>query len=275
MTSEVELEIKEIPRNKVTTVQGKGRKWSNAETDQLIDLLEKHFCLWYISKKEYHLQNVREGAYKQMRDELGINIADIKAKIMNLHSQLGREVSKTKSKKSGQSVSENYKSTWMYWDRLQFLMPVMQAGKSKDSLRSRSSTPESLDIYNCLDNSISISVNEEYKIPSLPSPGKGKSHKRSADFKSKARNELLSTRVKVLKEPLPEPQAKQQFPFSLYIAEKLSGFDKRSRMIAEKRINDVIFEIEMGAINNERQTHWQDIPPQGYMNMLQNQQIYR
>ena len=88
-----------------------------------------------------------------MRDELGINIADIKAKITNLRSQLGREVSKTKSKKSGQSVSENYKSTWMYWDRLQFLMPVMQAGKSKDSLSSRSSTPESLDIDDCLDDS--------------------------------------------------------------------------------------------------------------------------
>ena len=207
-----------------------------------------------------------------MRDELGINIADIKAKIMNLRSQLGREVSKTKSKKSGQSVSENYKSTWMYWNRLQFLMLVMQAGKSKDSLPSRSSSPESLDFDDSLDDSTSISVNEEDEIPSLPCRGKGKSRKRSADFESKAKNELLSTCVKVLKEPLPEPQAKQQCPFSLYIAEKLSGFDKRSRMIAEKRINDIIFEFEMGAMNNEQQIHWQDIPSEGYMNMLQNQQ---
>ena len=62
----------------------------------------------------------------------------------------------------------------------------------------------------------------------------------AADLESKARNELLSTCVQVLKEPLPfptpEPQAKRQCPFSLYIAEKLSGFDKCSRMIAEKRI---------------------------------------
>ena len=69
----------------------------------------------------------------------------------------------------------------------------------------------------------------------------------------------------------PEPQAKRQCLFSLYIAEKLSGFDKRSRMIA-----DIIFEIEMGTVSaNEQQSHWQDIPPQGYMNMLQNQQVYR
>ena len=100
-----------------------------------------------------------------MRDELGVNIADIKAKIMNLDSQFRQEVSKTKSKKSGQSVSENYKSTWMYWDRLQFLMPVMQAEKSKDSLPSRRSTHESLDIDNCLDDSTSISVDEEDNSP--------------------------------------------------------------------------------------------------------------
>ena len=109
----------------------------------------------------------------------------------------------------------------------------------------------------------------------LPSHGKGKPQKRSADFESKDRNELLSTCVKILKEPLLEPQAKQQCPFSLYITEKLSGFYKRLRMISEKHINDIIFEIDMGAMNNEQQTHWQDIPPQGYMNMLQNQQIYR
>ena len=28
--------------------------------------------------------------------------------------------------------SENYKSGWIYWDRLQFLFPVIRAGKSKD-----------------------------------------------------------------------------------------------------------------------------------------------
>ena len=36
--SEVEHEVEEIPQNKATTARGKGRKWSDAETDQLIDL---------------------------------------------------------------------------------------------------------------------------------------------------------------------------------------------------------------------------------------------
>ena len=41
---------------------------------------------------------------------------------------------KTNNKKSGQALSDNYKSNWIYWDSLQFLVPLMQVGKSKDNL---------------------------------------------------------------------------------------------------------------------------------------------
>ena len=41
---------------------------------------------------------------------------------------------------------------------------------------------------------------------------------------------------------------KETMPFSTYIAEKLANFDKRTRIIAKKRINDIIFELEMGEI---------------------------
>ena len=89
MASDVEHEIEEIQLNKQGTGQGKGKKWSDSETDKLIDLLEKQFCFWDVSKKEYHLRNLRECAYQEMKDELDIEIADIKTKRMNLRSQLG------------------------------------------------------------------------------------------------------------------------------------------------------------------------------------------
>ena len=81
MASHVEHEIEESQPNKQGTGRGKGKKWSDSETDKLIDLLEKHFCLWDVSKKEYHLRNLRERAYEEMRDELDIEIADIKSKV--------------------------------------------------------------------------------------------------------------------------------------------------------------------------------------------------
>ena len=37
------------------------------------------------------------------------------------------------------------------------------------------------------------------------------------------------------------------FSFSLYIGEKLANLDKRNRMIAEKKITDVIYEIEINS----------------------------
>ena len=80
MASHVEHEIEEIQPNTQGTGRGKGKKWSDSETDRLIDVLEKHFCLWDVSKKVYLLRNLRERAYEEMRHELDIEIADIKTK---------------------------------------------------------------------------------------------------------------------------------------------------------------------------------------------------
>ena len=65
--------------------------------------------------------------YEKIQEQLDIRIAQIKNKIIGLYSQLSRDIAKTNQKKSGQGVSENYKSSWIYWDRLQFLIPVIRA----------------------------------------------------------------------------------------------------------------------------------------------------
>ena len=66
-----------------------------------------------------------------MEEQLQISSSAIKTKIAGLLGQLRRELGKTKAKKSGQALA-NYKSQWLYWDRLEFLVAVMQAGKSEE-----------------------------------------------------------------------------------------------------------------------------------------------
>ena len=132
--------------------KGRARRWMEPEIDQLIDLLEEKDCLWDVNKKDYHLRNQCDRAFEEMRNILDIDVAEIKAKISSLRAQLGREIAKTKAKKSGQGLGDNYKSSWIYFDRLQFLVPIMQAGRSKDTLSSRSSTPDSVDILEKLDS---------------------------------------------------------------------------------------------------------------------------
>ena len=91
--------------------QKKGKKDSKAKAakerndDQLtllIDMLESKPCLWDI----YH-----------------------------------PEITKEKTTKSGQSTDELYKYNWVHYDKLSFLIPVIGAGKSRDTLK-RNSLPE-------------------------------------------------------------------------------------------------------------------------------------
>ena len=67
---------------------------------------------------------------------------------------------------------------------------------------------------------------------------------------------FLSTWVEVLRETTrPQLQSvpiKEQCLFSKYFSEKLATFDRRSRMIAEKRISDILFEIEMNSHNTKK-----------------------
>ena len=72
-----ELEVLQESSNDKNSKRGKTRKWTEEETEKLIDLLEKNTCLWDVSNKEYHLKNKREKALRDMSDELDMEVADI------------------------------------------------------------------------------------------------------------------------------------------------------------------------------------------------------
>ena len=83
---------------------------------------------------------------------------------------------------------------------------------------------------------------------------------------------MLERCLNVLKEPL-QPQEKRQCHFSMYITKKLANFDRRTRMFAEKKINDIMFELEMGDHSSQSSLHYVSNSMQGgqgtYMGMLQ------
>ena len=274
-----ENETEDTPSRKRKQSKAKARKWNDEETDLLIDLLEQNGCLWDVFSKEYHLRDKRDQVYETMQEELGISIADIKYKITGLRSQLGREVAKTNQKKSGQGVGENYKSAWIYWDRLQFLMPVIKAGKSKDSLqasvdRQSSVSPDTKQIEEDVQNDTENQENESQTTPRAKLPKR----KTEQELTSK-KHALLDRCLHVLQEPMQSQE--KQCHFSMHIAEKLASFDRRTRLIAEKRINDIIFELEMGDHSqspafprhpgNSMQYSSSDCSQGSYMGMLQSQ----
>ncbi|XP_067022957.1 uncharacterized protein [Acropora muricata] len=110
------------------------RKWTEGETTSLIDLLEERPCLWNIFEKSYHSRETREQGFEELQSTLNISMVDVKAKIVSLRAQLDREIAKTKATKSRQSLTDSCKSSWIFWEGLQFLTPVLKAGKSNDNL---------------------------------------------------------------------------------------------------------------------------------------------
>ena len=52
-----------------------------------------------------------------------------------MRAQLGREMAKEKSTKTGQRTDELYSSNWAYYDKLAFLFPVVGASKGRDTLK--------------------------------------------------------------------------------------------------------------------------------------------
>ena len=84
-------------------------KWKSGKIEMLIDELEKQSCLWGVFSKDYHNRETREVAYTELEDLLNHSKQDIKAKIVGLRTQLGHEIAKTNSWKSGQAISEKKK----------------------------------------------------------------------------------------------------------------------------------------------------------------------
>ena len=226
-------------------------------------MLEEKSFLWDVFDKEYTKRDVKEIAYTGIASSLDTNIESIKAKINGLRAQLGREVAKANKTKSGQSTDELYASTWIYYDRLSFLLPVIKSSKCRDTLKRKNEEE-----------------NEEVEEERFSTPGLKK--KTIAERKI----ELLSKcNEAITKKPVESADSKHS-SFALYVDEKLSQLGKCDRRIAKKRISDVLVDVEMksekeepvncqmiyGSYGNNSYRNVNTTPLQGqpYMEMLNN-----
>ena len=151
-------------------------------------MLEANPCFWDTYHTDYSKRDLKEIAYTEIATSLYTNVTSIKAKINSLRTQLGREVAKEKNTNSGQSTDELYASKWIHYDKLNFLIPVFGASKSRDTIAEKK-----LDLLSKCTEAI------------------------TANAKPKA-NESSNPKISA---------------FALYVDEKLSELNKRTRRIAE------------------------------------------
>ena len=216
------------------------KDWTDDEISLLIDLLESNPCLWDIHHKDYSKRDLKEIAYSDIAESFDTNIASIKTKINSLRTQFGKELTKERSTKSGQSTDELYSSNWTHFDKLAFLTPVFGASKSRDTLK-RMSKNEQDD-----ENDRKVTPNKSRKTIA----------EKKLDLLSKC-TEAFTANAKPKPNESPNPKLSA---FAVYVDEKLSELKKHDRRIAKKRISDVLFDIEMatdtstdgGSIHSQR-----------------------
>lgn len=101
------------------------KDWTDEEITVLIEILEANPCLWNIYDPSYSKRDAKEIAYSEIAMTLDTTITSIKSKINGLQAQLGKEIVKEKATRSGQSTDELYRSSWQHYDKLAFLIPVI------------------------------------------------------------------------------------------------------------------------------------------------------
>ena len=168
----------------------------------------------------------RERAISEISKTLNITTADIKCKLLALRSQLGRENAKVHKIKSGQGGDVLYKPSWKFWERLQFLQCTMQPGKSKDTLFAADASQQ-----NTPTTGVAPDLNDQIVLKS------NQTAKASRKSLEEIKQELLTTCIGVLKEPIPneKPHNDSISCFACYVSEKMSKFTARETIIAEKK----------------------------------------
>lgn len=204
------------------------KDWTDEETTMLIEFLESKPCLWDVYQPEYSKRDIKEIAYSEMASNFDTDIASIKQKLNNLRTRFGKELSKERNTKSGQATEELYNSNWPFFDQLAFLTPVIGASKSRDTLKRMS-------VNNDDDNEDEVTSSKQRK-PTVA--------EKKLDLLQKCTDAITANQATRPNNVAPVPKLSA---FAVYIDEKLSGLNKYQRRIAEKRISDVLFDMEMMA----------------------------
>ena len=206
------------------------KDWTEEETTMLIEILESKPCLWDVHHAEYSKRDIKEIAYSEMASNFDTDIASIKQKLNNLRTRFGKELSKERNTKSGQATEELYNSNWPFFDQLAFLTPVIGASKSRDTLKRMSVNNDDDD-----DNEDEVKSSKQRK-PTVA--------EKKLDLLQKCTDAITANQATRPNSVAPVPKLSA---FAVYIDEKLSGLNKYQRRIAEKRISDVLFDMEMMA----------------------------
>lgn len=215
-------------------------KWSDEDIDTLINSVKEHPFLWNHQLKEYRDRNKRSQAF----DKIAVQFIpsgskspdDCRKQWQLLKIIFNKNCARHEgSKRSGTGTNSVYVPTWKFYECMMF---------AKECYDLDSSTSTLDDSISCESGDLSTDTD-----PPRKKRERGK-HKATGDNEEKefhkAKIDMYHAAITALKEPLPCSAADDEVgAFGKYIVETLKRFNPLQRTIARKKINDVLFSIDM------------------------------
>ncbi|VVD02903.1 unnamed protein product [Leptidea sinapis] len=204
-------------------------EWTKDKTLKLIDLLQLNASLWNPSLCDSRKSKQRrKEELLGISDILGISVFDVTKKIQHLRTQYNREAAR-ESRTTADDPSYVYVSNWYAFEYLHFLKDpnkpyrIVQVSDNGDENRTTKSN---------------VAYNYESKLDVLLS------HSKVTDRNVSKPEVLTSASI----------STKDEYAvFAEYIANELRPLkDEKHFLIAKKKILDVIFEVKMGMIGENR-----------------------
>ncbi|XP_050676765.1 uncharacterized protein LOC126973481 isoform X1 [Leptidea sinapis] len=250
--------------------------------EDFIEMYRSNPCLWQIKNKDYHNRDKKEAAYKLLIEKLreiepGANKDVVVKKINNLRSNVRKKKKKyEQSLKSGASADDVYRIKLWYYDLFNFI-------HDQCTPRESSSNLDSDDENSCEKDNTEDSSNaaEEYSSNSVSTDNEARSTSSNNNnssrppkpCKTKRKDESLANEVLEsvrdhFKRPRPIVTEDRCDIIGKNVAMKSRALDAKQIIVAEKLINDLLFEAEIGNLT----------PEHAYINMRdilkQNQRSY-
>ncbi|XP_067135388.1 uncharacterized protein [Centruroides vittatus] len=233
--------------------------------EEFLKIYESEPCLWHVKNKEYHDRSKKEAAYLRLIEKLkeiepNANKESVVKKINNIRSAYRKEIKKIKASiKSGAGTEDIYKPKLWYFELLRFL-------DDQDTPRSSRSNIDSDDDIDIGDNAMDNTTEENHSSDDIITPSiiatqdlielsddtpvqtrRSRPPKRSRVDQESLTNEVLLT----VKDHFNKPHV-QDDRFDIFgknVAIKLRELPKQQMLIAEKLINETLFQAELGTLS--------------------------
>ncbi|GBP33934.1 hypothetical protein EVAR_23281_1 [Eumeta japonica] len=228
-------------------------------------LRRSHPCLWQIKNKDYHNRDKKEAAYKLLIEKLSeiepdANKEVVVKKINNLRSNVRKEKKKyDQSLKSGASADDVYHIKLWYYDLFNFVHDQCTPRESSSNLDSddensceRDNTEDSSNAdEKYSSNSVSTDNNEARSTSSNNNSSRPPKPCETKRKDESIANEVLESVRDHFKRPRPIVTEDRCDIIGKNVAMKLRALDAEQIIVAEKLINDLLFEAEIGHLTSE------------------------